>query len=76
MAELGIDDRTISRVLNHTVAGQHAITGGTYVQYNYDKEKREALNAWAAHLERIIAGQDAAHNVVPLGSGLKALATT
>ena len=40
MAEIGIDDRTISRVLNHTVKGEHAITGGTYVQYPYDKEKR------------------------------------
>ncbi len=68
MAEIGIDDRTISRVLNHTVKGEHAITGGTYVQYPYDKEKREALNAWAARLERIIAGQDAKHNVVALGS--------
>lgn len=64
MAEIGIDDRTISRVLNHTVKGEHAITGGTYVQYPYDKEKREALNAWAGRLERIIAGLDASHNVV------------
>ncbi len=63
MAEIGIDDRTISRVLNHTVKDQHAITGGTYVQYPYDKEKRDALNAWAGRLERIITGQDAPRNV-------------
>ena len=71
MAEIGIDDRTISRVLNHTVKGEHAITGGTYVQYPYDKEKREALRAWASRLERIISGQDASHNVVVLGAGTK-----
>jgi integrase len=71
MAKLKVDDRMISRVLNHTVAGEHAMTGGTYVQYPYDDEKRAALEAWAARLERIITGQDASHNVVTLATGTK-----
>ncbi len=65
MAEMGIAPHTISLVLNHVSARQGTITGKVYVQYSYDREKREALNAWGARLERIIAGADAG-NVVAL----------
>ena len=56
MAELGISPHTISLVLNHVSARKGTITGAVYVQYSYDREKREALDAWGARLERIIAG--------------------
>jgi integrase len=59
MAELGISPHTISLVLNHVSARKGTVTGAVYVQYSYDREKREALDAWGARLERIIAGTDA-----------------
>lgn len=43
-------------ILNHVSARQGTITGKVYITYSYDKEKREALNAWGARLEEIIAG--------------------
>lgn len=54
MAELGINPHTISMILNHVSARQGTITSKVYVQYSYDKEKREALGAWSARLEEII----------------------
>jgi integrase len=63
MAEMGISPHTISLVLNHVSARKGTITG-KYVQYNYDREKREALEAWGARLERIVAGKDGANIVM------------
>jgi integrase len=65
MAEMGVSPHTISLVLNHVSARAGTITGKVYVQYSYDREKREALGAWGARLEKIVAGGDGA-NVVPL----------
>ena len=67
MAEMGIAPHTISLVLNHVSARKGTITGKVYVQYSYDREKREALDAWGARLEKIVTGADAA-NVVTLGA--------
>jgi integrase len=58
MAEMGINPFTISLVLNHVSASKSTITGKVYVLYSFDREKREALDAWSALLERIIAGKD------------------
>jgi len=55
MAELGISPHTISMILNHVSARQGTITSKVYVQYSYDREKREALAGWAAKLEAIIS---------------------
>jgi integrase len=65
MAEMGINPYTISLVLNHVSASKSTITGKVYVQYSFDREKREALDAWSARLERIIAGKDTV-NVIAL----------
>jgi hypothetical protein len=65
MAEMGIAPHTISLVLNHVSARKGTITGKVYVQYSYDREKREALEAWGLRLERIVAGEDHA-NVVAI----------
>ena len=54
MAELGINPHTISLVLNHISAQKGTITAAVYVKYSYDKEKREALEAWGRRLEEII----------------------
>ena len=65
MAEMGVAPHTISLVLNHVSARKGTVTGKVYVQYSYDREKRDALGAWGARLERIVAGADA-ENVVAL----------
>lgn len=54
MAELGISPHTISLVLNHASARKGSVTSKVYVQYSYDKEKREALDAWSTHLVKIL----------------------
>ena len=55
MAELGINPHTISQVLNHVSVTRGTVTGRAYVKYQYDREKRHALEAWAARLEQILA---------------------
>ncbi len=50
MAELGISPHTISLILNHASARKGSVTSKVYVQYSYDKEKREALGAWGSML--------------------------
>jgi integrase len=67
MAESGVHPHTISLVLNHVSVRRGTITGKVYNQYSYDREKREALVAWGARLERIVAGTDGA-NVVPMAA--------
>jgi integrase len=68
MAEMGISPHTISLVLNHVSARKGTITGKVYVQYSYDREKREALDAWGARLERIVAGKDGGNVVAFAGA--------
>jgi hypothetical protein len=46
-------DRVISKVLNHVERGITAV----YDRHGYDREKRAALDAWAAKLADIIAGR-------------------
>lgn len=61
MAEMGISPHTISVVLNHVSARRGTITGKVYNRYGYDREKREALDAWGARLEKIVSqGRDGA----------------
>ena len=67
MAEMGIAPHTISLVLNHISVRRGTITGKVYNQYSYDREKREALDAWGARLERIVGGADG-QNVVALAA--------
>jgi len=54
MAALGINPHTISLVLDHISASKGTITGAVYVKYSFDREKREALERWATHLEGLI----------------------
>lgn len=51
MEMLGIDRRVISRVLNHA-EGDNSVTA-IYARYRFDAEAAEALNLWAAKLERL-----------------------
>ena len=63
MAELGVQPHIIEAVLNH-VSGHKSGVAGIYNRATYDKEKREALNLWAAHLLAVVEGRPSV--VVPL----------
>jgi hypothetical protein len=41
-------------VLNHVSTRNSTITGRVYVQYGFDREKREVLEAWAECLQEIV----------------------
>lgn len=58
LAELGISPHTISLILNHVSASKSTVTSKVYVQYSYDREKREALEKWARFLEQVCDGRE------------------
>lgn len=56
MGELGIAPIIRAHVVNHRSATRAGVTLGVYDHYNYAKEKREALDVWAARLDAIVRG--------------------
>ena len=63
LGELGFNRLVQDKVLNHV----DRTVGGIYDRHSYDKEKRQALEAWDRRLTEILTGQ-VASNVVPLRS--------
>ncbi len=64
--DLGIARLTVSKVLGHIETG----VIGVYDRATYDREKRQALDAWGRRLEEIISDMPATVNVVvPLAVG-------
>ncbi|MBL4733542.1 MAG: tyrosine-type recombinase/integrase [Rhizobiaceae bacterium] len=57
LANLGVYERTITRVLNQTDPGVAAVTA-VYNQHNYRKEKLEALDLWGDQYVLIIADNE------------------
>ena len=55
MVRLGATELVVSRVLNHAPQG---VTARTYALHSYEPEKRQALSAWAAEIERIMVKAD------------------
>jgi hypothetical protein len=53
MTSMGIARLTVAKLLNHTERGVTAV----YDRYAYDREKQEAVEAWARRLEHIVAGE-------------------
>lgn len=60
MTGIGVPRLTVGKILNHVERGVTAI----YDRHSYDLEKREALDRWGAHMEKIITGEKGV--VVPL----------
>jgi hypothetical protein len=52
MTGSGIDRLLVSKLLNHVESGITAV----YDRHSYDKEKRQALNAWGRMLQHILGG--------------------
>lgn len=67
MASMRISGEKISRILNHAKKG---VTEQHYNQYNYDDEKRHALEAWGKRLSEICEGKSATSNVLPLNQSV------
>lgn len=65
LQRLGIAMQVTEAVLNHTSGSKRGVAG-IYQRYDYAPEKRSALDAWAAHVSRLVNGQDQASNVVTL----------
>jgi integrase len=62
MAELGVPQADISRVLNHVENGPRATR--IYTRYEGDREKQAALETWARELRRILADEPKSSTVV------------
>jgi integrase len=52
MTSIGVPRLVVSKLLNHTERGVTAV----YDRYGYDREKREAVEAWARRLGEIVRG--------------------
>jgi integrase len=65
MAELGVAPHVVEAVVNH-VSGHKGGIAGVYNRATYAAEKREALQRWADHVERLAAGE-VGGNVVAFG---------
>ena len=66
MARLGIGLPVIEKVLNHT-SGSFGGIVGVYQRHSFGDEKRRALDAWAAFVERLVTEEPGA-NVVQLAA--------
>jgi integrase len=61
LSALGFNRLIIDKVLNH----KDQTVGGIYDRHSYDAEKRQALEAWAAEIDRLVTGHQRS-NVVAL----------
>jgi integrase len=55
MAKLGVDLHVIERCLNH-VSGSFGGIVGVYQKHRFEDAMRRAIDAWAAHIERLVTG--------------------
>ena len=62
MTSMGISRLTVSKLLNHAESGVTAV----YDRHSYDREKRQALEAWGQRLQKIVTGEISTGNVLPL----------
>jgi integrase len=58
LQRLGVPLPVTERILNH-VSGSFAGIVGVYQRHEYSEERREALERWAAHVQRLVSGQAA-----------------
>jgi integrase len=56
MAKLGVAPIVLGHVANHRTTTKTGITLGVYVQHQYEREKRAALELWADRLQGIVSG--------------------
>lgn len=54
MEQIGISPFVVGHVLNHISVTKASITSQVYARYDYAREKRDALQAWAERLDEIV----------------------
>lgn len=54
MEEIGISPFVVGHVLNHSSATRATVTSRVYARYDYEREKREALECWAKRLQSVL----------------------
>ena len=69
LAMAGVSSVTIGAVCNHLTATKSGTTLQTYIQYDFAREKREALALWADRLRAIVA-RDVAR-VIPMQRSMR-----
>ena len=57
MSQLGVPKHVRERILNHGGKRRGSLTEGVYNLYEYDAEKRAALELWADALDCIVKGK-------------------
>jgi hypothetical protein len=57
MSQLGVPKDVRERILNHGGKRKGSLTDGVYNLYEYDAEKRAALELWADALDGILRGE-------------------
>ena len=67
LAAMGIGENVVARVLNHASEIGKTITGAVYIRHSFAAEKRHALEAWGAELERIVEGKKGTANIIAIG---------
>jgi hypothetical protein len=59
LARLGIAPHVVERILNHSGGSTMSVIARTYNTYSYQLEMRQALEVWAAEVDRIATGTGA-----------------
>ena len=55
MAKVGVDLHVIERCLNH-VSGSFGGIVGVYQKHKFEDGMRRAMDAWSAHVDRLVSG--------------------
>ena len=71
MVRLGVSPLIVGHVVNHRGTTKAGMTLAVYVQYDFAKEKRQALELWAERLEAIVS-DGMISEVIPLHTAERA----
>lgn len=63
MAKLGFQPHIVERVLNHISGAQGGLVG-VYQRHEYLEERKRAVEAWGAYVERLTSGAPGQNNVM------------
>ena len=59
LAGLSVQPQVLSKILNHKKPGAGSVITAAYNRYEYDSERRAAMENWSNELNRILTGQPA-----------------
>jgi integrase len=68
LQRLGVRLEVTEAILNH-VSGSRSGIAGIYQRHDWASEKRQALDAWTAHVLAVVSGKKGKSNVTPIRGG-------